>query len=830
MANFLKSLFVKGIEIDTDGATTNQVLKYNGTKFAPAADATGAGSGALDDLTDVIITSPEEFQGLYYNGTNWVNSHIPLVSYVQNAETTTITTGTCVYLFGGTGDHASVKKADNSSDTTSSKTIGVVGASIAASQNGPIITRGYVDGIDLSTGYTAGDVLWLGTNGAFTKTKPTAPAHLVFIGVVVRATNNGIIYVATQNGYELDEIHNVQIDSGTLASGDFLKYNGSLWVNDPINLGTDTVGNYMTDVSAGTGITVTHTPGEGSTATIAVTANTYQPLDADLTAIAALTGTSGFLKTNGASTWSVDTNTYLTGNQTITLSGDATGSGTTAITVAVVDDSHNHAIGTSITGLGTGVATFLETPSSANLASAVTGETGSGALVFGTSPLFTTPKIASTSYIADYWGEPLISVPAVTGSLSLKPNHIRISNTATGGTPSISAVSGTDTDVNLSLTGQGSGVVKVNGLTVTSSTGTLTVSNGKTLTLSNTLTFTGTDSSSVDFGAGGTVLYSAVASANQIIYKNSSNVATGSSGLTYDGTSIKVNGNLESVYTNGDEGGEIFLNKATTNTTITTGVTIDVNRNYLRIFENGGTNRGYYLDITSAGTSVSTPLLYNGYASPSITTSLTTGSTTFSLVNTTATTVNFAGAATTINIGGTGATTAFTGAITATGTITSNGLIKSNGRFDADDSLGFWVARDNDGTVLFRADVTDTVYNDVITGRAVIINSAGTMGTASSTLRRKTEVSNYTFDTQAVLAIQPVRFKYKPEILSEDDDTGWQYGVVAEQVLEAGVPELVGIDADGLPDYFAYERLCVAQQQVIRELWAKVEALEAKVG
>lgn len=38
----------------------------------------------------------------------------------------------------------------------------------------------------------------------------------------------------------------------------------------------------------------------------------YQPLDADLTAIAALTGTSGFLKTNGAGTWTVDTNTYLT--------------------------------------------------------------------------------------------------------------------------------------------------------------------------------------------------------------------------------------------------------------------------------------------------------------------------------------------------------------------------------------------------------------------------------------------------------------------------------------------------------------------------------------
>jgi hypothetical protein len=62
-----------------------------------------------------------------------------------------------------------------------------------------------------------------------------------------------------------------------------------------------------------------------------------QPLDADLTAIAALTGTSGFLKTNGSGTWTVDSNTYLTGNQTITLSGDLSGSGSTAISATLAN-------------------------------------------------------------------------------------------------------------------------------------------------------------------------------------------------------------------------------------------------------------------------------------------------------------------------------------------------------------------------------------------------------------------------------------------------------------------------------------------------------------
>ena len=259
-------LFIDGIEVDTTGATTDQVLKYNGTKFIPA---TGSSVGALNDLSDVVITTPLEFQTLEYNGTNWVNNYSSVVTYVRNAEATTLTTGTCVYLFGATGDHATVKRADHNSDATSAKTVGVVGASITASNNGPVITRGYVDGIDLSTGYTAGDILWLGEAGAFTTTKPTAPDHLVFIGVVVRATNNGIIYVATQNGYELDELHNVSLPSP--ASGDFLKYNGSLWVADAIDLGTDTTGNYVGTITAGTGVTTSGaSTGEGIAHSISI--------------------------------------------------------------------------------------------------------------------------------------------------------------------------------------------------------------------------------------------------------------------------------------------------------------------------------------------------------------------------------------------------------------------------------------------------------------------------------------------------------------------------------------------------------------------------------
>lgn len=74
-------------------------------------------------------------------------------------------------------------------------------------------------------------------------------------------------------------------------------------------------------------------------------------------------------------------------------------------------------IATGVSGLGASVATFLATPSSANLAAAVTGETGSGALVFATSPTLTTPTLGVAT--ATSINKVAFTAPATAATLTI---------------------------------------------------------------------------------------------------------------------------------------------------------------------------------------------------------------------------------------------------------------------------------------------------------------------------------------------------------------------------------------------------------------------------
>jgi len=163
-----------------------------------------------------------------------------VVAYVRNAEATTLNKGEVVYLFGASGNRAEVKRASNVGDNTSSKTMGIVAESIAANQVGFIVTQGVLDGLSLGSPYVSGDSIYLGTTpGTFTRVKPTQPNHIVFIGVVERANaGNGQIYIKPQNGFELEELHDVLITSPQ--NNQTILWNSAitLWTNSTLTIGT----------------------------------------------------------------------------------------------------------------------------------------------------------------------------------------------------------------------------------------------------------------------------------------------------------------------------------------------------------------------------------------------------------------------------------------------------------------------------------------------------------------------------------------------------------------------------------------------------------------
>jgi len=154
-----------------------------------------------------------------------------LITEVYNETGATLTKGTVVYINGGHGNLPTITKALATSDATSAQTYGVVRADITNNNNGWAVVTGRLEDLDTQA-YSPGTVLYLSstTAGQWTSTKQYAPNHLVYVGIVVRShPTQGIVEVKIQNGYELDELHNVAAQTPSNNDGIFYNTSSSLW-------------------------------------------------------------------------------------------------------------------------------------------------------------------------------------------------------------------------------------------------------------------------------------------------------------------------------------------------------------------------------------------------------------------------------------------------------------------------------------------------------------------------------------------------------------------------------------------------------------------------
>jgi hypothetical protein len=376
-----------GLESDTNkiklgnGSTQWNSLLY----FYGSLDTTG-----IDALSDVVITSVQNGDVLRWNGTAWINDPINLGddtvgSFVQN-----LVAGTGVTLTNNSGEKATPTVAIGQAVATSSsvqfaavtapvignastasalqtgRTIQISGdvsgsASFDGSQNININSTIQPNSVVLGTDTTGDYVTSLvaGTGVSLSNNSGESASPTIAIGQEV-ATSSSVTFAhvlgnvtgnLTGNASTAAALQTSRTISLTGDVAGSVAFNGSGDVSittavqpNSVALGTDTTGNYMTEVTGGTGITISHTPGEGSNATISIgqavsTADSPTFAGAYLDAIRVgitdantIDTTSGGLTLNSVGgTTTVDDNLIVTG--TLTVSGSVSYVNTTNLEI-----------------------------------------------------------------------------------------------------------------------------------------------------------------------------------------------------------------------------------------------------------------------------------------------------------------------------------------------------------------------------------------------------------------------------------------------------------------------------------------------------------------